>query len=390
MFKPESVATTLSLSMLVALGPLSTDMYLPALPTMAVEFASSSGPIQLTLSLYLAGFALAQIIYGPLSDRFGRKPVMLAGMAIFIVASVGCILSTQVGSLIVMRFLQAAGGAAGPVLARAMVRDIHGTQQSGRVMAQVAAVMALAPTVAPVAGGLLLAYAGWRSIFVFLVFYAVGATLLLALKIAESAPAATRRVRPLSQLPSAYRRLLTDREFVGYTLACSLSFSGVFAFISGSSFVVIEFYGMSPVVYGLLFGLNVLGFISGTTYASRTSNRLGVQRLVRLGALICLIASGLLLVGLSAPTHIAMTLAPMMLFMAGAGLVMPQSMAGALMHHPQLAGTASGLVGFIQMTVAGLVGVAVGHGHDGSPLVMTLAVSLCGTLTWVVYRYWID
>ncbi len=391
MFKATSFATTVSLAALVALGPLSTDMYLPALPSMADELATDSGSIQLTLSLFLAGFALAQIIYGPLSDRFGRKPVLIAGLLIFSLSSLACALSDNIVSLIIFRFLQALGGSAGPVLGRAMVRDIHGARNSGKVLSHIATAMALAPAVAPIVGGFMSLYWGWESIFLFLALLGLSGTALLYFKIAESAPDEFRHPKSVPQILRDYQTLLKDRKYLGYTLTCTLVYAGLFCFLSGSSFVVIDYYGIAQENFGLLFALVVIGFISGTLIGGRLSLTKGFQTLVMLGSVICLM-SGLIMLALALtqPTHVAATIVPMMLFMVGVGLVMPQSMAGALSNYPHMAGSASGLLGFIQMTSAGITGIVVGHGYDGTPLIMSLMIALMGVLTLVCYLLFIQ
>lgn len=386
MFKATSFATTLSLAVLVALGPMSTDMYLPALPGMTSELVTTPGNIQLTLSFFLAGFAFAQIVYGPLSDRFGRKPVLLFGLLLFVLASIGCALSTDIYSLIAFRFLQALGGSAGPVLGRAIVRDIHGPRDAARVLSHIATAMALAPALAPIAGGFMSLYWGWASIFWFLALFGLFGTALLYFKIAESAPQEHRQPKTIGTILKNYYALLHDRQYLGYLLTCSLSYAGLFCFLSGSSFVIIEYFAIPQQWFGMLFMLVVLGYISGTLLGGRLSYSRGHRELVSLGASVCMFA-GLAMLGfaLSEPSHVATSIGPMMVFMCGVGLVMPQSMAGALANYPHMAGSASGLLGFIQMTIAAITGIFVGHGYDGTPLVMSATIALMGVLTMAAY-----
>ncbi len=383
---PTSFACTLSIALLVALGPLATDMYLPALPGLTGEFSTSTGQVQLTLSLFLAGFALAQIIYGPLSDRFGRKPMMLVGLSLFVLASIACALAQSIEVLILARFVQALGGSAGPVLGRAMVRDIHGPQESARVLSHIGSAMALAPAFAPILGGYMSVYLGWASIFWFLALVGFLGVSLLLLAIDETAPMEHRHPKPVKTIIGDYARLLRDPGYLGYTLTCTLTYAGLFAFISGSSFVIIEYFGISEQHFGLLFMLVCAGYISGTLSGARLSRRFDFRRLVGVGSLILLLAGGsMLAIALDRPEQVMSIVFPMIIFMVGVGLVMPQSMAGALANYPHMAGSASGLLGFIQMTVAGLVGVAVGHGYDGTPVAMALAIAVTGLLSFVVY-----
>ncbi len=383
---PTSFACTLSIALLVALGPLATDMYLPALPGLTGEFSTSAGLVQLTLSLFLAGFALAQIIYGPLSDRFGRKPMMLVGLSLFVLASIACALAQSIEMLILARFVQALGGSAGPVLGRAMVRDIHGPQESARVLSHIGSAMALAPAFAPILGGYMSVYLGWASIFWFLALVGFLGTTLLLLAIEETAPLEHRHPKPVKTILADYARLLRDPGYLGYTLTCTLAYAGLFAFLSGSSFVIIEYFGISEQHFGLLFMLVVAGYISGTLSGARLSRRFDYRRLVGVGSLVLLLAGGsMLAIALGRPEQVMSIVFPMMIFMLGVGLVMPQSMAGALADYPHMAGSASGLLGFTQMSVAGLVGVAVGHSYDGTPVAMALAIAVTGLLSLVVY-----
>jgi DHA1 family bicyclomycin/chloramphenicol resistance-like MFS transporter len=371
---------------MVALGPLSTDMYLPSLPGLTEVFSASAGRVQLTLSLFLAGFAFAQIIYGPLSDRFGRKPVLFCGLLLFVLASIACALAVNIEVLILARFLQALGGSAGPVLGRAMVRDIHGPAESARVLSHIGSAMALAPAFAPILGGYMGVYLGWESIFWFLAAVGMFAATLLYFGIGETAPEQFRHPRSVASIVADYGRLLADPVYLGYTLTCTLAYAGLFAYLSGSSFVIIEYFGVKQEHFGLLFILVVAGYIAGTLLGARLSRRFEFHRLVAAGSMLLSISgAAMLAVALNQPDHVMSIVSPMMLFMLGVGLVMPQSMAGALANYAHIAGSASGLLGFIQMTVSGLVGVAVGHSYDGSPVGMALAIASTGLLSLLVY-----
>jgi len=200
-------------------------MYLPALPGMVQYFSTESGLVQLTLSVFMFGFALAQLIFGPLSDRYGRKPVLFSSLLLFIVASIACAFATDIYSLIVFRFFQALGGSAGPVLGRAMVRDIHGAKNSAKVLSHIASVMALAPAVAPIAGGYISLYFGWPFIFGFLTCFALIGLWLLKFKIAETAPEQFRHPKSISTILVNFKTLLSDKSYLGYTLACTFTFA---------------------------------------------------------------------------------------------------------------------------------------------------------------------
>ncbi|WFM71452.1 multidrug effflux MFS transporter [Halomonas sp. CKK8] len=386
MLRLTSPATVAVLAALTALGPLATDMYLPAMPAMAEALATGPDQVQLTLSLYMAGFALAQLFCGPISDRFGRRPVMIAGIILFLAASLLCAFAPSIEWLLAGRFLQAFGGAAGPVLGRAAVRDIYGPVEAGRVLSYMASTMALAPALAPVVGAGLLLFFGWQSLFLLLAVYAVIMLLILVLMMPEPLPADRRQSVAPRVILANYRMLLTQRSFIGYTLINASGFAGLFAFLSGSSFVLIEYMGMTPFEYGIGFTLIVAGFFSGTLFSGRYSHRLGRDRLLLLATLLCALAgttmAGLAIAGLHEPWAV---IGPHILFLFGFGIVMPQSMAGALAPNPQCAGSASSLFGFLQMTIAALGGTLVGQFHDGTSRTMAIAIALGGIVALVAY-----
>ncbi|MDW7747513.1 multidrug effflux MFS transporter [Halomonas sp.] len=381
-----SPATVAVLAALTALGPLATDMYLPAMPAMAEALNTGPDQVQLTLSLYMAGFALAQLFCGPVSDRFGRRPVMIAGFALFLLASLLCAFAPTIEWLLAGRFLQAFGGAAGPVLGRAAVRDIYGPAEAGRVLSYMASTMAMAPALAPVVGAGLLLVSGWASVFLLLAVYAAIMLLILALMMPEPLPADRRQSVAPGVILANYRMLLTQRSFIGYTLINASGFAGLFAFLSGSSFVLIEYMGLSPVQYGTGFMLIVLGFFSGTLFSGRYSHRLGRDRLLLLATLLCALAgttmAALAIGGVHEPWAVV---GPHVVFLFGFGIVMPQSMAGALAPNPQCAGSASSLFGFLQMTIAALGGALVGQFHDGTSRTMAIAIGLGGVLSLLAF-----
>ena len=241
---PESLVIAALLTALVALGPLSTDMYLPALPTLMRAFGAGVAPAQFTLSVFLMGFAFGQLLIGPLSDRFGRRPVLLWGMALYAVASVVCATAGDFQQLTAARLFQALGACCGPVVGRAVVRDVYGRERAARMFAYMAMAMAAAPAVAPMIGGFLTQWPGWRGIFLVLGLVGAGLALALALMLSETNPNLNpEAVRP-GRLLANYRLLLGDRRYCGYVLCFAGVFSSLFAFISGSSFVLIDGLGL--------------------------------------------------------------------------------------------------------------------------------------------------
>lgn len=366
------------LTALVALGPISTDMYLPSLPALRRAFASDVAMVQLTLSVFIAGFGVAQLIYGPLSDRFGRRPVLLAGVALFLLASVACALAQSVPQLVLARLFQAVGACAGPVLGRAVVRDLYGRERAARALAYIGTAMGLVPAAAPILGGYLALWFGWRATFVFLAGYGVVVLALVWLVLRETnewrEPEALRPRRLLGN----YRRLLGDGRYIGYVLTVAFSYATLFAFLSGGAFVLIDFLGVRPERFGLFFAVIVSGYMAGTLFAGRLTLRLGLDRMIAwaslAGSVICLAMAALAWSGVDS---VAAVIAPMTLYMAAMGIILPNGLAGAVGPYPRMAGAASAMLGFVQMAMASLAGVAVGLFDDGTQraMITTMAVT---------------
>lgn len=382
MQRGDTLIRVAQLSFLVALGPLATDMYLPALPTLGEALGADVDQVQLTLSVFLVGFACGQLIYGPLSDRFGRRPIMIGGLLLFAAATLGCIHVQDIETLIALRFLQALGGCAGPVLGRAIVRDLYQRQEAAKMLSYMGTVMGLAPAIAPVLGAYLLVHLGWRSIFQALVLYGVLALLLIGFVVGESHHQPDPQALRLGRMLRNYLRLCRDRCYVGYSLSVSAVFAGLFAFISGSSFVFIDYYAYTPTEFGYFFGVMVAGYMTGTLLSARLAARISLDRLLIAGSWLCAL-HGILMAALvwwQVP-HVAVVVGPMVGYAVGVGIVMPQGMAGAIGPYPQMAGVASALLGFVQMAGAALLGVLVGRFHDGTPLIMSLAMAGAGIIT---------
>ena len=379
--KARSRETTLLLTCLVSLGALSTDMYLPMLPAIRQGFLADTAEAQATLSVFLLGFAVSQLIYGPLSDRFGRRPLVIAGMAIYALASLACAWADSIALLVAARFCQALGACAGPVLARAVVRDLYERREAARILAYMASAMALIPALAPILGGWLGAHFGWRFIFDLIALFAV---LLLAWSAWHLVETNDRR-RPDALNPAilftTYLDFFKSRPFLAFTLANAFVYGAMFAFISGSSFVLIEGLGLSPQNYGICFGAVVVGYVLGAWGAGRLGPQIGLERSLRIGAGFSFLAGLLLLAGyfLSGPS-VATLVPPMILQFIGAGLVMPNSVAGAIAPFPDRAGSASAMLGFVQMVAAAASGALVGLLHDGTALPMIAVILACGFL----------
>ena len=359
----------------MALGPLSVDMYLPALPAIAGELAASYAEVQQSLSAFVLGLGAGQLLFGPLSDRVGRRPVLAAGLILYALASGALALASDVPQLVLLRFLQALGGAAGVVLARAIVRDLFEGIEAARALAFVMLVTGIAPLLAPLIGGWLLLLASWRAVFWLLA--AFGALILLAARLVLPE---TRR--PGVATPAWGRSFLiplTDRATLGFMLAGGFAFAGMFAYIAATPFVYIELFHVSPQHYGLLFGLNVIGIMTGSFASGRLVGRLGVRRLLGLGTTVMAIAGlALLIITSQAIGGLWAIVAALFFYVGMMGLVAANAVAGALERFPTIAGSVSALLGATQFGFGALAGAVVGLLHNGTTAPMGLVIGTCG------------
>jgi DHA1 family bicyclomycin/chloramphenicol resistance-like MFS transporter len=383
MLRPGTFALTALLAALSAVGPLTTDMYLPSLPDIARQLNASTAQAQFTISSYLIGFAVGQIFYGPVSDRHGRKPVLLAAIALYCVASLICAVSTSIEMLIVARAFQAVGGSGGIVLTRAIVRDIYSGARAGRELSLIGSVMALAPVLAPIAGGVLQTGFGWRVIFLTLVVAGLIGVGVIWLLLPETLN--TRAAEPvsMSSMARSYRVVARDPAYLAYLGITSASFAGLFAWISGTAFVLQDLYGLTPLDFAFAFALGSVGYMTGSTLAARLVIRLGLDGMLGVGACACAIGGlgmvAAVALGLSSALSLVL---PMAVYLAGLGMVLPQGIAGAMSPFPERAGAASSLFGFVQQIVAALCGAAVGWflGQSAWPLAGAVAAMGCATL----------
>jgi DHA1 family bicyclomycin/chloramphenicol resistance-like MFS transporter len=390
MLRPGTFALTALLAALSAFGPLTTDMYLPSLPDIARLLDASTAQGQLTISSYLIGFAVGQIIYGPVSDRHGRKPVLLAAIALYCAASLACALSTSIEMLIAARALQALGGSGGIVLARAIVRDLYSGERAGRELAVIGAVMALAPVLAPIAGGTLQTGFGWRSVFFTLVAAGLAGVGIVWWLLPETLTQRTAEPISLSSIAASFRAVGRNPAYLAYVGLATMSFAGLFAWISGASFVLQDLYGLSPFAFGFAFAVGSVGYMTGSLLSAHLTRWLGLDRIIGIGGVV--IAAGGL--GMIAAVALGFTSAlslvlPIAVYLAGMGMVLPQSFAGAMTPFPERAGAASSLLGFIQQSIAALFGSIVGVllGQSAWPLAGGVAAAGCATLLiWITTR----
>jgi len=390
MLRPGTFALTALLAALTAIGPLTTDMYLPSLPDIVRQLGASTAQGQLTISAYLIGFAAGQIIYGPVSDRHGRKPVLIVAIGLYAVASLGCALSTSIEMLIAARALQAFGGCGGIVLARAIVRDLYSGARAGRELSLMASVMALAPVFAPIVGGLVQTGFGWRAVFLTLVAAGLLGALVVWLLLPETLNVRASEPVSLGSMARSYNVVARHPAYLAYLAITSASYAGLFAWISGSAFVLQDLYGLTPFDFGVAFALGSIGYMVGSALAARMVVKLGLNGVIGVGGCFCA-AGGLAMVasvGFGLTSALSLVF-PIAIFLAGLGMVLPQGIAGAMTPFPERAGAASSLFGFVQQTVAALCGTAVGAllGRSAWPLAVAIAVMGCTTLVlWLSTR----
>ena len=377
------------LAALVALGPLSVDMYLPAMPAMMVALGTDISHMHLTLSAYLTGFAIFHLLCGPLADRFGRKPVLISGTLLFVAACIGCSQSDSVEELLLFRLIQGIGACVGPTLARAVTRDVFGPTRAARALSLIAMLMALAPAVAPTLGGLMLLLFPWPSIFVFLAAYGAAMIVLIQLYLPETLP------RPQSMHPRAmarnYGQLFRDPLYMSATFASSLVYAGLLAYLSSSSFIYMGMLGVPVQYFGFIFLTSVVGYMLGSAVSARLTRYYEPEQTVMLGAILVVLATGAMWLGGNVfPGSIAALLLPMVVYATGMGLVLPNAMAVALRPFPHIAGTASALLGFIQMSLSASATALVGALLQDTPepmLVFMFLVSAASLgLSARVYR----
>ena len=379
--------TILILGALSAFGPLAIDFYLPAFPSMALAFGTDEKHVQLTLAAYFAGLSIGQLLYGPVADRFGRRLPLLVGVGLFTLASLACAYAPNLEWLIGARFVQALGGCAGMVTSRAVVSDKCDAVGSAKVFSQLMLVMGLAPTLAPLLGGLLVNTTGWQSIFLTLTGFSALAGLAVALGLPESLPDYVPR-QPLSGALRQYGRLFGDRVFLGHALTGGIAVAGMFSYIAGSPFVFIKLYGVPAEHFGWLFGTNAAGFILVAQVNARLLAKRGPAFLLARAVWVYLLA-GVTLLAVSAMHTEALwpLLIPLFVCIASLGCILPNASACAMNGQGARAGSASALMGCLQFSVASGAASLVGILHDGSAMPMAMVISLCGLLVVSVAMY---
>ena len=375
------------LGAVVATGPLTIDMYLPALPAIADNLDASMGQVQATLASYFVGLSLGQIVYGPLSDRFGRKGPLLWGLILYTAASVVCALANDVVALIGLRFVQAMGGAAGMVITRAIVRDRCQTQDAARAFSSLMLVMGVAPILAPVIGGLILGVANWRWIFGLLALYGAVVSVCVAVGMQESI--SEKRLNALQPrvILSTFAQLFKERDFLGFTLSNGLAWCGLFAYIVGSPFVLIQGFGFSEQQYAYVFGMNAAGLILFSQFNVWLLTRFRLSAILACAMWVPLFASALMLLWSIVGTipH-WMVLLGLFVYIASLGLISPNGAALAMQNQMKVAASASALMGALQFGLASVVGYVMSLIGSQFALPLIVVMTFCGASALWVYR----
>ncbi|MCM2419061.1 multidrug effflux MFS transporter [Streptomyces sp. RKAG293] len=375
---------TLVLGGLTALAPLSMDMYLPALPKVTDALHSPAATIQLTLTACLAGMALGQLVVGPMSDKWGRRRPLLAGMVVYVIATAVCAFAPSAELLIAFRLFQGLAGAAGIVIARAVVRDLYDGVEMARFFSTLMLVSGVAPVIAPVIGGQVLRLTDWRGVFGVLTVIGVLLTLLVWRQLDETLAPADRHSGGLGETLSAMRGLLADRAFTGYMLAGGFAFAALFAYISASAFVVQDIYGASPQTFSLLFGLNSVGLVAvGQLNGKVLIGRFSLDKALGVGLAVITLAAVALLVmasGMFGRVGLVPMAAGLFVLMSAMGLALPNTNALALMRTKHAAGSASALLGTTSFLIGAVVSPLVGIAGEHTAVPMAVVQLVCALI----------
>lgn len=373
-------------TLFVALGPITMSMYAPAMPALAAALDTTPAMVQLTLTVYLGAFAVAQLIYGPLSDRFGRKPVLIAGMVVFVAGSVEAVFADTIETLLLARFVQAMGACAGPAIARAIVRDLYSGPRAAKVLALVGMALTVAPAVGPAIGGHLQGWFGWRSIFIALAVFGL-AVLAFGLRMVETNNQRDPAALDPRRMAVNYATLLRDPTYLGYVAVVACTLGGLLSYVAASPFVLISIVGLSPEVFGWTSLITTAGYFVGSIAANRLATRLGIRRMAMIGMTVVLAAGAVLLTNVALGwVSVISVIGPMMVWTCGLGLAYPSAMAGAMQPFPRMAGAASAMMGFLQMGAGALGSLAVARLNDGTALSAGLVPAALALIGFIIFH----
>lgn len=370
-----------------AIGPLALNIFIPSMPGLQYSLSADYATVQLTLTLYLIGLAVSQLLYGPLSDRYGRRPLLLGGLGLFVLASLACSFATSIEELILARILQAVGGCSGIVLGRAIVRDLYERDKAASMIGYITMAWVLAPMVAPLIGGILDTWYGWQASFYFLVV--TGSLVFLAcLRWLHETNFQRQSADGLRGFVIGFPVLLRRKEFLAYALQLSFNSSVFFSFLAGAPYVMTETLGRSPVEYGIYFALVSLGYMAGNGLSGRFSVQRGIDSMILLGLIATWAGTAVMMAFVVAGVlHPITIFAPMLLCSLGNGLSIPNGLAGAISVRPDMAGVGSGLAGFIQMFLGAMISQLVGFLQNGAVYPLFVIMLTCATLAFLANSF---
>jgi DHA1 family bicyclomycin/chloramphenicol resistance-like MFS transporter len=375
----------LVLGLLSAIGPFAIDMYLPALPAIGHALNADVHQVQTSLMAFFLSFAVSQLVYGPASDMFGRKPPLYAGIVLFVAGSVGCALSPDIGWLVVFRFVQGLGAGAPGVITRAVVRDLHTGVEATRLMSLLMLVFSVSPILAPLVGSLIIDAGDWQAIFWAIAVIGLLGLALTAFALVETRHAEERTGSDIASTGRAFALLVRDPHFMGMTGVASFGIGAFFVYLSNSSFVLINHYGLTPRQYSLAFSANAASFIGASQMAGRLAQRFGLPRVVSVSvagfALAMCAGCASNLAGIDT---LASMIAALMIGYGFLGLVVPATSVMALDHHGEIAGAASALMGTLQMVTGAIVIALMGFVVDGTARPMLAGIAAVALLTWLL------
>lgn len=382
--KKDFIYLIIILGSIIAIGPLTIDIYLPAFGAIAKTFEAKESLVQLSLTTYFIGIAFGQILYGPIIDRYGKKPPLFFGLSLFFIASVACFYATSIEQIIVFRFFQALGACAGTVIPRSIVRDIFPPQESARVFSHLVLVMGVAPIMAPLIGNLILTFFDWRIIFAFLAAFGIFCLAITHFYIPE-----TKGFNPDEKISHAFRKywgILHDKNFIIQTLTGGMMTAALFSYITGSPFLYLDFFGLSSRDYGIIFSINSLGFVAASQLNARLLKKFSIEKL--LGKIIFMPAiAGLILIFVSTNSS-DFWLINILFFiiLCSCGMIVPNTTALTLANQAKHSGSAAALMGTIQFSLAAIASFSVSKFYNGEALPIALVIGSCTSLSFLIHK----
>lgn len=384
---PKFLRIAVVLGLLSAIGPFAIDMYLPALPSIGEDLKAGTAAVQMSLLIFFLSMGFGQIVVGPISDMIGRKLPLYVGLALFMVGGVGSAMAPNIEWLIAFRFLQGLGASAGMAVPRAIVRDLHTGNEAAKLMSLLMLVFSVSPILAPLTGSQIIESFGWRAVFWTVTGAAALATILLATSLKETRSAEERANSSFGTALAGYRYLMSDRNFLGLTAIAGFGIASFFVYLSSSSFILIDHYGLSPSVYSVFFSINAVAFIGMSQLTGMLADRFGLKRVVWVAvtgyatvmvALFAIMASGV--------DRLDVMAALLFVGYGFLGLVIPTTSVLAMEEHGEIAGTASALMGTLHFAIGALAMGVAGLFFDGTPLPMVAGITLCAVISFMLAK----